>query len=453
MRRLVFTFFFLGCVAACGSSTEPNDAEPVEPGDIVTPADCATSSCAVQIALNRLRACALLGDGTVSCWGAQGDSLTGLVEVAESDSVSVPTDVDLDILTEQLSAGMWTTCARSSAGEVQCWGTRGNPDGDLGDYPLYDPVVDAEVAATLDLPEPAIQVAVGTGFMCALLESRAVVCRGANQVGQLGRGVLSDAEYDWRPVEGLSKVTRITAGAFTACAQVQEIKDLWQDKPTDQRKGAYCWGDTSAWQIHKPYEPYSAAGGRYPASSVSYPVPLPEPLPIVYQIDQLEAGRGYSMGMIGRFGPQEPVELWWWGTTGSQGQRGPELYDDGSVGFTVPMDLAGVVRITLGELHAIALDENGHVFVWGDDWQKGILGLGEAISTCDVPPQPGTERCFVPTQIAGVESAVQIGAGFNFACALTEAGDVYCWGKNDRGQLGIGTTDDEYHAATKVEFQ
>jgi alpha-tubulin suppressor-like RCC1 family protein len=32
-----------------------------------------------------------------------------------------------------------------------------------------------------------------------------------------------------------------------------------------------------------------------------------------------------------------------------------------------------------------------------------------------------------------------LAAGKNHTCGLTASNEIYCWGKNDRGQLGIGT--------------
>jgi len=40
---------------------------------------------------------------------------------------------------------------------------------------------------------------------------------------------------------------------------------------------------------------------------------------------------------------------------------------------------------------------------------------------------------------------IALAAGFNHTCALTSEGDLYCWGRNDSGQLGVGASDKAAH--------
>ena len=57
----------------------------------------------------------------------------------------------------------------------------------------------------------------------------------------------------------------------------------------------------------------------------------------------------------------------------------------------------------------------------------------------------GTGSSFTPVAIKGpagvglLGNVLSIAPGFRHACALKKDGSVWCWGKNDRGQLGDGT--------------
>ena len=100
---------------------------------------------------------------------------------------------------------------------------------------------------------------------------------------------------------------------------------------------------------------------------------------------------------------------------------------------------SGIVAISSSGTNTCALTSVGGVECWGDnDW--GQLGNGNngAVRNCN----PYEVACSaVPVQVAGLTSGVTaISTGDFFACALTSAGGVKCWGSNYYGQLGVGTT-------------
>ena len=88
----------------------------------------------------------------------------------------------------------------------------------------------------------------------------------------------------------------------------------------------------------------------------------------------------------------------------------------------------------LGHHHSCALTTSGGVKCWGNNG-NGQLGDGtltDRTTPVDVLASPG-----VP--LSGV---AQISVGYLHTCALTTSGGAKCWGRNDYGQLGDGTSTD-----------
>jgi alpha-tubulin suppressor-like RCC1 family protein len=105
----------------------------------------------------------------------------------------------------------------------------------------------------------------------------------------------------------------------------------------------------------------------------------------------------------------------------------------GTFGYcTMPMDVSGltsgVTAIGLGWPHSCAITSGGGARCWG--WNNnGQLGDGTT-----------TNRA-MPVDVSGLASGVTaIAGGGSHTCALTSGGRVKCWGGNSGGQLGDGTT-------------
>lgn len=80
----------------------------------------------------------------------------------------------------------------------------------------------------------------------------------------------------------------------------------------------------------------------------------------------------------------------------------------------------------------------GAAYCWGFN-SHGELGIDSSTG----PEACGPLFCSSkPVPVAGGLTFAKVAAGGNFACALTATGVAYCWGKNDGGQLGNGTTTD-----------
>ena len=88
------------------------------------------------------------------------------------------------------------------------------------------------------------------------------------------------------------------------------------------------------------------------------------------------------------------------------------------------------VAISLGIVHSCAILENGELKCWGRNY-SGKLGTGNN-TDLNAPS--------APINLGG--KAVAISLGGQHSCAVLENGDLKCWGKNDKGQLGIGNNTD-----------
>ncbi|MFH1434355.1 MAG: RCC1 repeat-containing protein, partial [Pseudomonadota bacterium] len=114
------------------------------------------------------------------------------------------------------------------------------------------------------------------------------------------------------------------------------------------------------------------------------------------------------------------------------GQNGSGQVGDGTTETRlapVEIDPGGVaVSVTGGGSHSCAVLDEGSMTCWGGNG-SGQLGNGS------------TDGALTPSAVTGLASKATFAcAGLSHSCALLDTGGVMCWGANDEGQLGNGTT-------------
>ncbi|XP_075998041.1 putative E3 ubiquitin-protein ligase HERC3 [Genypterus blacodes] len=118
-------------------------------------------------------------------------------------------------------------------------------------------------------------------------------------------------------------------------------------------------------------------------------------------------------------------------------EEGHVLCVDIAQGPYIPRALGGlcniqVSQVACGSQHSVALTKDGQVYTWGQD-TSGQLGLGKR--------RPGASSPQHLRSLSGMP-LVQIAAGGDQSFALSVSGNVFSWGRNNCGQLGLGDKTD-----------
>lgn len=110
---------------------------------------------------------------------------------------------------------------------------------------------------------------------------------------------------------------------------------------------------------------------------------------------------------------------------------------------TFPEENVRISKVALGFRHSLALDENGKLWVWGQN-AAGCLGNGTNNGEYLRPR---------PLKVNSDQKIIDIAAGKNVSAAVTETGQLYTWGNNDFAGIGQFPAGREYTTPTQVSFE
>jgi alpha-tubulin suppressor-like RCC1 family protein len=375
----------LGCVQDNQSPGDPESPDGSEPA-LAAAATAALSF--YQVSANFGHTCGLTTDNRAYCWGSGAWGQIGDGTTVERHQ---PAAVAGGLRFSQVSAGWSHTCAVTTEYKAYCWGE--NEDNELGDGTTTDRLAPVPVSGALRFRE----VDAGAGHTCGVTypDNRAY-CWGYGGDGQLGDGVRGRRAMPVA-VLGALRFRQVRAGMDFTCGLTTENQ-------------VYCWGSNRYGQIGDSstagtrFTPTLIAGGR--------------------QYREVDAGGQHGCAVTTGY------KAFCWGN-GRDGQLG-----NGKQYLSFwPRAVAGGLsfeRLTAGFYHTCGETTLNRAYCWGRNVQ-GNLGDGTHLN-----------YRLTPVGVAGGHFFSQLSAGHEYTCGRTDKAVAYCWGYNQYGRLGDGTTTERW---------
>lgn len=373
---------------------------------------------------------------------------------------------------QQVSGNDYHTCAQAS-GRVYCWGD--NTYGQLGTNTTSttSTTTPAEIvyAPSTGL-RPGTVTSIGTGnlYTCALAAYK-VYCWGDNTYGQLGQGNTTDSSVPLVVTGGALSgkyITQLSVGANNVCVVAQDSTSA-----NDSTRRAYCWGwnpdgqlgDNSITDRSLPVAVYTGSGSALTST-------------IVTQVDtqdyhtcavtttgavscwgrnasgQLGVGSTYAYTAVPKSAIASNVSkvgvgshhtcvlasarvyCWGFNAYGQLGYGDTTNRSQHGGAISGSMGTNSVTALDVGDYHNCGVVA-GKLHCWGRNADgPGQLGDNSATNRLS----PGAVLTASPSALPASATVVDVGANDFNTCAATSTGAAYCWGRNNYGQLGDGTT-------------
>lgn len=257
------------------------------------------------------------------------------------------------------------------------------------------------------LNEEVVSVAAGFESTCALLATGAAMCWGGNINGQLGLGFESQSvSSPQRMVIDGDLIVKLSLGSEDDSAHGCSL--------TKSGK-IYCFGNNYFGQL-----------GDGTNNNAKKPVKVSASETFV----DLCVGGQFSCAL------NQVGGAFCWGYNG-----GGQLGDNTNTDRSKPVAVAGLSQAksifcshtNIYASHACAVKKDGKAMCWGSN-SEGQLAPKE---------DDAKFRYNIPVEVSSSKTIEAMSLGDQFSCALHSDKTVSCWGLNDKGQLGIGSKENQ----------
>jgi|SRR2546426_1302926 len=366
--------------------------------------------------------CALNARGDAFCWGINEFGNLGAGDIVDA---TAPRQVVGDIAFSSLTAAGSHVCGLARAGAAYCWGQNASRELGVETTDICHRTNGSEIPCSVRPVAVSGDVrfeSIDAGFRhnCGLTAQGDAYCWGWNQYGQLGTTTTEICLSDGVTPNGCSTTPVLVSGGlrFKAISA-----GFWQTCALALDDQTYCWGNNVLGTF---------GNGTTGAGSTT---PVPGASGVAF--GSLSSGAGAACGIT-----LDRITMCWGGINAAG-----ELGDGTNARHLTPQPIAGdFVKVqsvnTMNEnnvlAHVCAIGAKGEARCWGSN-RRGELGVATT-QTCTFSTL--VFSCSnVPVTVSGDYRFQSVAAGLEHTCGATRR-EVLCWGRNDRGQLGDGSTTD-----------
>jgi alpha-tubulin suppressor-like RCC1 family protein len=341
------------------------------------------------------------------------------------------------------------TCALRNDGAVLCWGAA--KSGRLGTVPSGDALkapwsANPRPSVVPGLPAPATAIAAGADHTCALLSTKAVTCWGYNWNGQLGHSDGIEGQPNAGtgqppgrlPLKNTGTVKDLVAGQGHTCVRFEsgevECTGKANDQETDAFKGRSFRKISLGWKTScgVDTEGFLWCSGDSASNQITN-IPNAPAFQVLGSIDDVTVGYGHICAT-----PRGSGRPKCWGNCAGFGLAGPSPCSRVAGN---PVELPGLGN---GSTAPSVVEAGGAHTCWIEASNVYCFGASTSGETGAPPGLKGAPGDPI------LRNARDVSASASHTCAVTSAGDVFCWGNNDFGQLGASGPSTP--TATKVVF-